>query len=51
VADLGKKRNTYMVVIEKSEGKQLFGRSRHRWEDNITIDQDRGHQMGLSGSG
>jgi hypothetical protein len=53
VADLGEKRNTRIVVVGNSEGRQVCGNSRHRWEDNITmnLEQERGHQLGLSGSG
>jgi hypothetical protein len=28
----------YKVLIRKPEGKRMFGRIRHRWEDNIEID-------------
>jgi hypothetical protein len=31
-------RNVYKVLVGKSEGTRQFGRSRRRWEDNITID-------------
>jgi hypothetical protein len=28
-----KMRNVYIIVVRKSEGKELFGRPRHRWND------------------
>ena len=28
-------RNAYRVFVGKHEGKSLFGRPRHRWEDNM----------------
>ena len=31
-------RNTYRVLVGRSEGKDLLGRPRHRWEDNIKMD-------------
>jgi len=41
-----------MVVDGKFECKQLCGRFRHMWEDNIKMDleKDRGHQLDLSGT-
>jgi hypothetical protein len=30
-------RNTYGILLGKSEGKRLFGRHRRRWEDNIRL--------------
>jgi hypothetical protein len=30
--------NVCNILIGKPEGKKSFGRPRHRWEDNITID-------------
>jgi hypothetical protein len=38
LAHMEKIRNAYRVFIRKSEGKRWLGRSRHRWEDNITMD-------------
>jgi hypothetical protein len=29
------KRNEYMILIGKPEGKRLLRRRRHRWEENI----------------
>jgi hypothetical protein len=37
VACMGKKRNAYMVLVEKLEGKRPLGRHRRMWEDNIKI--------------
>jgi hypothetical protein len=31
-------RNAYRILVGKHEGKRPFGRSRHRWEDNIRVD-------------
>jgi hypothetical protein len=35
---MGEMRNAYNIFVEKSEGKRLLGRHRHRWEDNIRMD-------------
>jgi hypothetical protein len=35
---MGEKRNAYMILVGKSEGKRLLGRPRHRWVDNIKMD-------------
>jgi hypothetical protein len=35
---MGASRGVYRVLVEKSEGKRLFGRPRRRWEDNIKMD-------------
>jgi hypothetical protein len=32
------RRNAYRVLVRKTEGMRLLGRSRHRWEDNIKMD-------------
>jgi hypothetical protein len=32
------KRNAYIFLVEKSEGKRPLGRPRRRWEDNVKID-------------
>jgi len=37
VAFLREKKNTYRVLIGKSEGKRPLGRSRHRWKENVKI--------------
>jgi len=34
----GDRRGVFRVLVVKPEGKRPFGRSRHRWEDNITMD-------------
>jgi hypothetical protein len=31
-------RRTYRVLVKKPEGKRGYGRSRHRWEGNNTMD-------------
>jgi hypothetical protein len=33
----GKKRNSYRILVRKLEGKELLGRPRGRWEDNIKL--------------
>jgi hypothetical protein len=35
---MGKKRNVYMLLVGKPEGKRPLGRSRRRWIDNIMMD-------------
>jgi hypothetical protein len=37
VARTGEMRNTYKILVEKSEGKKQLLRSRLKWEDNIKI--------------
>jgi hypothetical protein len=32
-----KKRNAYIILVGKPEGKRPLGRHVHRWEDNIII--------------
>jgi hypothetical protein len=34
----GEVRNMYKILVGKPEGKRLFGRPRHRWEDNTKVD-------------
>jgi hypothetical protein len=34
----GEKRGAYRVLVGKPEGRRPLGRSRHRWEDNIKMD-------------
>jgi hypothetical protein len=34
----GEKRNGYMILVGKPEGKRPLGRPRRRWVDNIKID-------------
>jgi hypothetical protein len=34
----GKKRNMYMILVGKQEGKMLLARHKRRWKDNIKID-------------
>jgi hypothetical protein len=31
-------RNAHKILVEKPEWERPFGRSRHRWEDNINMD-------------
>jgi hypothetical protein len=35
---MGETRNSYKIVVEKSEGKGSIGRPRWRWENNIIMD-------------
>jgi hypothetical protein len=35
---MGEMRNAYKIMTGEPEGKRPFGRSRHRWEDNIRMD-------------
>jgi hypothetical protein len=35
---MGEKRNAYVLLVGKSEGKRLLGRPRRRWVDNIRMD-------------
>jgi len=37
VARMGEMRVVYRVLVGKREGKRLFGRPRHRWEDYLKI--------------
>jgi hypothetical protein len=32
---MGERRGVYRVLVVKPEGKSLFGRLRHKWENNI----------------
>jgi hypothetical protein len=34
---MGKKRNTYGIVVEKPAGESSLGEPRHRWEDNTEL--------------
>jgi len=36
-ARMGERRGVNRVLVRKPEGRRLFGRTRHRWEDNIKI--------------
>ena len=38
MARMGERRSAYRVLLGRPEGKRPLGRSRHRWEDNITMD-------------
>ena len=38
VTRMGERRGVYRVLMEKTEEKRQFGRSRRRWEDNIKMD-------------
>jgi hypothetical protein len=35
---MGDKRNAYVILVAKPEGKRPMGRPRHRWVDNIRMD-------------
>jgi hypothetical protein len=35
---MGEKRSAYWILVGRPEGTRPFGRSRHRWEDNIKMD-------------
>jgi len=35
---MGEDRGVHRVLVGKPEGKRPLGRSRRRWEDNITMD-------------
>jgi hypothetical protein len=38
IARMRAKRNSYGILVGKSEGKRPLGRPRRRWEDNIKMD-------------
>jgi hypothetical protein len=35
---MGEKRNVYMLLVGKPEGKRTLGRTRLRWINNIKLD-------------
>jgi hypothetical protein len=37
IARMGGKRNSYKILVRKTEGKRLLGRPRRKWEDNIRM--------------
>jgi hypothetical protein len=37
VAQVGQKRNVYMILVGRPEGKRPLGRPRHRWLDDIKM--------------
>jgi hypothetical protein len=39
---MGEGRGMYRVLLGKPEGKRPLGRHRHRWEDNIKMNQEVG---------
>jgi hypothetical protein len=41
VAQIGEKRNAYIILVGKPEGKRPLGRSRRRWVGNIKMDHKR----------
>jgi hypothetical protein len=46
VARMGEKRDAYMILVGRREGRRALGRPRHTWEDNIKMDlQDVGWGM------
>jgi hypothetical protein len=36
---MGEVRGAYNILVGRPEGRRPLGRPRHRWEDNIKIDQ------------
>jgi hypothetical protein len=36
---MGEVRGAYNILVGKREGRRPLGRRRHKWEDNIKIDQ------------
>ena len=38
VAQIGKRRDVYRILVGKPEGKRPLGRPRSRWDDNIKMD-------------
>jgi hypothetical protein len=59
VARIGEKRNAYILLFVKPEGKRPLGRPGHRWMDNIKVGlREQGgilwtgliwHRIGISG--
>jgi hypothetical protein len=48
VARMGENRNSYTILVGKSEGKRSLGRPRCRWVNNIKMDiRDRMGWYGL----
>jgi hypothetical protein len=37
VGCMGNMRNSYKILVRRSEGKSPLGRPRHRWKDNIRM--------------
>jgi hypothetical protein len=35
---MGERRGVYRILVGKPEGKRPLGRPRHRWEDNVKMD-------------
>jgi len=49
---MGERRGVFRLLVGKSEGKRLLGRTRHRLEDNIKTDlQEVGCGLGLDRTG
>jgi hypothetical protein len=48
VARMGKKRNSYRLLLGKPEGKRPLGRPRRRWVDNIRMDLGEVGWVGLA---
>jgi len=38
VARMWERRGAYRILVGKPKGRRLFGRLRHRWENNIKMD-------------
>jgi len=36
---MGERRGTYRRLLGRSEGRRPLGRPRHRWEDNIEMEE------------
>jgi hypothetical protein len=39
VACMGEMRNEYKILVRKSKGRRPLGRPKHRWDDNVRMDQ------------
>jgi hypothetical protein len=39
VAHMGEVRGAYNILVRRPEGRRLLGRHKHRWEDNIKMDE------------
>jgi hypothetical protein len=51
VARVGQKRNAYLILVGKPEGRRPLGRPRRRWVDNVKMDLERMGWYGLERSG
>jgi hypothetical protein len=48
---MGERRNEYMILVGKPDGKRPLERPRHRWVDNIGMVQIRLIQLRIGTSG